>query len=145
MRCIFVIFAVLLAVCYARTTPPHFTTSRCLHNGKTYQVGSFQPSPCEHCQCTSTGRAFCAIADCFITPCVDSIHDPTKCCPVCPNGPNCRAPDGTIIKKGEKHTTADGSLCQCQTSFSFSHEAICLLKPKDPILIDPVNVPVVSK
>ena len=69
-------------------TPPIFVTIQpgCHINGKFYKEGSsFKPSPCEWCQCVQ-GRAQCAIADCFIVQCVDSYNDPTKCCPVCPNG-----------------------------------------------------------
>lgn len=59
----------------------------CTYHGKTYPLGhSFHPSPCEHCTCTQMGRVMCAIADCFFTPCVNPIHDPNKCCPVCPDG-----------------------------------------------------------
>jgi hypothetical protein len=43
-------------------------------------VMEYAPSKCVQ------GRAQCAIADCFIVQCVDSYNDPTKCCPVCPNG-----------------------------------------------------------
>lgn len=69
-------------------TPPTFVTIQpgCHRDGKFYKEGSsFKPSACEWCQCVQ-GRPRCLIADCFIVQCVDSYHDPTKCCPVCPNG-----------------------------------------------------------
>ena len=72
----------LTATCFATSPLPV-----CVRDGKTYQVGeSFQPTPCEHCFCSPDGRDVCAVADCFFTPCVDAVHDPTKCCPQCPNG-----------------------------------------------------------
>jgi hypothetical protein len=80
---------------YAPSSRPYNTVTErsviliqpgCHRNGKFYKEGSsFKPSPCEWCQCVQ-GRAQCAIADCFIVQCVDSYNDPTKCCPVCPNG-----------------------------------------------------------
>ena len=60
--------------------------SSCVYNGKTYPEGSFQESPCQPCHCHA-GHVSCAIVDCFFpAPCVDSIHHPDQCCPVCPNG-----------------------------------------------------------
>uniref|UniRef100_A0A8W8KPL4 VWFC domain-containing protein n=1 Tax=Magallana gigas TaxID=29159 RepID=A0A8W8KPL4_MAGGI len=61
------------------------TSSGCLYHGKVYPVGSFDPSPCEICQCSSSGQAYCAIVDCFSVGCADAVHDPNQCCPVCPN------------------------------------------------------------
>ena len=58
----------------------------CYRNGTFYEEGSqFQPTPCEHCYCNS-GIIQCRIAQCYITLCVDPVHDPNKCCPDCPNG-----------------------------------------------------------
>ena len=62
------------------------TPGGCLYHGQFYSVGSFQASPCEPCQCTSSGQAYCAIVDCFFGGCVDQVHDKNHCCPVCPNG-----------------------------------------------------------
>ena len=77
-----------IATCLASTTPPQVhVVSGCVHNGVTYKLGeSFQESPCSPCYCSNDGRVSCAIVDCFFTLCADAIHDPTKCCPVCPNG-----------------------------------------------------------
>ncbi|KAL3870502.1 hypothetical protein ACJMK2_038557 [Sinanodonta woodiana] len=89
------------------TVPPG-----CVRDGKHYAVQeSFQPSPCEHCMCTIHGEVACAIADCFITPCVDAVHDPTQCCPVCPNGPNCMI-HGKIVPAGQT-VQVDNSVCSC--------------------------------
>ena len=61
--------------------------SGCVYQGKHYPVGNFHPTPCHHCTCPSHGgHAYCAIADCFMTPCVDSVSKPDQCCPTCPNG-----------------------------------------------------------
>lgn len=58
----------------------------CHVNGQFHPEGSsYQPSACKHCFC-SQGREVCAIADCFFTPCVDPVHKPDVCCPICPNG-----------------------------------------------------------
>jgi hypothetical protein len=62
------------------------TTSGCYYQGSYYPYGSFQPTPCEHCQCTTSGQAMCAVMDCFMTPCADPVHEKDKCCPTCPNG-----------------------------------------------------------
>lgn len=64
-------------------TPP---SPQCQRDGKSYPEGyHLKVSPCEFCDCYS-GRFACVIADCFIIECVDSIRDPNRCCPVCPNG-----------------------------------------------------------
>ena len=82
---------VYLCCCYgdlvASVLPTATVIPECQHNGKTYApFQSFNPSPCEHCMCSSNGRVACAIADCFFTPCVDAVHDPKRCCPICPHG-----------------------------------------------------------
>ena len=75
----------IIAVKSATTLPP-IKIAECVRNGMTYAPGeSFSPSPCEHCYCNG-GNVACAIADCFGAPCADAIHDPKRCCPVCPNG-----------------------------------------------------------
>lgn len=79
----------ILTVVYGSTVLPMTATAPngCMHEGTHYNIGdSFQPSPCEHCYCTPDGNVACAIADCFFVPCVDAVHDPKQCCPVCPNG-----------------------------------------------------------
>jgi len=58
----------------------------CMYEGKLYQFGPFKPSPCKHCQCDHSGRAFCAIEDCFFNRCVDAVRKNDTCCPVCLNG-----------------------------------------------------------
>ena len=59
----------------------------CLYRGQYYPLGSFQASLCEHCQCTSSGQAYCAIEECFsFIGCVDHVRDKNHCCLVCPNG-----------------------------------------------------------
>ncbi|XP_052721316.1 von Willebrand factor C domain-containing protein 2-like [Crassostrea angulata] len=99
------------------------------YHGNVYPVGSFDPSPCEICQCSSCGQAYCAIVDCFSVGCVDAVHEPNQCCPVCPNGRNCKAPDGTIIKHGDTYSTAYMT-CHC---LQFSTLAECAYKPPQPV------------
>ncbi|XP_064609617.1 brorin-like [Liolophura sinensis] len=91
-------------------------------------VGEFQPSPCEFCHCPEGGgEAFCAIADCFITPCVDFVRDPNQCCPTCPNGPNCYV--GEKIIPAEKDVKIDGMVCRCPDPWSYDghlhQQAVC--------------------
>ncbi|KAK3088630.1 hypothetical protein FSP39_021499 [Pinctada imbricata] len=107
----------------------------CEYNGKQYPVGSFQPNPCQPCQCTSSGRAYCAVVDCFFTQCVDYVHDKNQCCPTCPNGRNCRAPDGTVIKYGQSYNPDPNTHCQCN---QWSPQAECLQKAP-PVRIDTVS------
>nr|XP_022325732.1 von Willebrand factor C domain-containing protein 2-like [Crassostrea virginica] len=93
------------------------TPGGCLYRGKFYPVGSFQLSPCEPCHCTSSGQAYCEVVDCFFIQCVDYVHDKNHCCPVCPNGPNCRIADGSIIKHGDTYSMGDRT-CRCTGSQS---------------------------
>ncbi|XP_060073928.1 von Willebrand factor C domain-containing protein 2-like [Ylistrum balloti] len=114
----------------------------CTHNGKQYPAGPFQPSACEHCQCdAASGRVSCAIADCFFSPCVDAVHKPDVCCPVCPNGPNCfvgnkKIPAGQDYIDGNK-------ICRCPDDFHFSgpsgRQAVCLYHATTVV---PVQTPV---
>ena len=81
----YLLFVSCIGVALSTTLIPVTAPSTCMYNGKTYNEGSFRPSPCEYCQCHG-GRAMCAIADCAPPACVDSVHHPDECCPVCPNG-----------------------------------------------------------
>ncbi|KAL4230644.1 von Willebrand factor C domain-containing protein 2-like [Mactra antiquata] len=141
MRC-FVIISALIGVTLCNTKPPMIAAT-CTYNGITYHSGeSFQPSPCEHCYCPPGGHVACAIADCFFTPCVDAVHDPTKCCPQCPNGPNCRHTDGTIIKQGDVYHPDANTECRCADNhFGFGTDAaLCAIK----MTVQPQTVQVVS-
>ncbi|XP_022325732.2 von Willebrand factor C domain-containing protein 2-like [Crassostrea virginica] len=134
---IFCLIATGLLTVHGLTPLLATTPGGCLYHGQYYPVGSFQASPCEPCQCTSSGQAFCAIVDCFFGGCVDQVHDKNHCCPVCPNGRNCKAPDGTIIKHGDTYSTGDMT-CHCS---AFGILAECTYKLQ-PISVDPL--PVVS-
>ncbi|XP_061185808.1 von Willebrand factor C domain-containing protein 2-like [Saccostrea echinata] len=112
------------------------TTAGCYYQGSYYPIGSFKPTPCEYCQCTTSGQAMCAIADCFITPCVDAIHEKDKCCPTCPNGHNCKAPDGHIIKAGDTYHMNRYTTCHCDGHQFGSNLAVCA-----HIAIDPHHFP----
>ncbi|XP_062574781.1 von Willebrand factor C domain-containing protein 2-like [Saccostrea cucullata] len=101
------------------------TTAGCYYHGSYYPVGSFNPTPCEYCQCTTSGQAMCAIADCVMTPCVDPIHEKDKCCPTCPNGHNCKAPDGHIIKVGDTYHMDHYTTCHCDSHQWGSNLAVC--------------------
>ncbi|OWF36717.1 von Willebrand factor C domain-containing protein 2-like [Mizuhopecten yessoensis] len=72
---------------YGGPTSLPIHTARCLVNGTYYSPGeSFQRDPCSPCFCGDNGQTNCAIVDCFFTPCVNPVNDPTKCCPICPDG-----------------------------------------------------------
>ncbi|KAK7107805.1 hypothetical protein V1264_015656 [Littorina saxatilis] len=84
----------------------------CEYEGQTYPEGEFWLNPCSSCLCRG-GEVNCALVDCFYTPCVDWVHDPEQCCPVCPNGNNCRAPDNSTVAEGETVELATGETCTC--------------------------------
>ncbi|ESP03057.1 hypothetical protein LOTGIDRAFT_230489 [Lottia gigantea] len=77
---------------------------------------------CHGCTCDEYSlEAQEIIADCFITPCVDSIDISGQCCPHCPNGENCRAEfiDFNGTARSEVISVSDGVVdfgvvqCQC--------------------------------
>ncbi|KAL4230971.1 von Willebrand factor C domain-containing protein 2-like [Mactra antiquata] len=117
----------------------------CLHEGQVYSSGEkFQTSPCVHCVCDPSGQVLCLAGACVMPPCVDAVNDPDQCCPVCPNGENCRHSDGTIIRKGEVYNPDTKTTCMCPNNdFLFStHSAICLVEPiteKPVFTVDPVR------
>ncbi|XP_052098796.1 kielin/chordin-like protein [Mytilus californianus] len=128
----FLSFSVLiLPLVYAVDPLPSISVvSGCSKDGKLYKEGaSFQPTPCEHCFCNG-GKVICAIADCFMPMCVDAVHDPTKCCSVCPNGRNCYA--GNTVIQGDKPVEInDHTTCHCPTRFGFGMtalRAVCVIK-----------------
>ncbi|PVD39502.1 hypothetical protein C0Q70_02136 [Pomacea canaliculata] len=111
---LFVVAATSVAWCTQAavlTTPG----SVCTWNGHTFSEGEqYKPDPCTFCFCRD-GRAACAVADCMMPSCVDPVRQPDKCCPVCPNGQNCRAFDGSIIPAGKQVKINDGTTCVCPT------------------------------
>eukprot|EP00916_Digyalum_oweni_P015450 GHVL01025287.1.p1 GENE.GHVL01025287.1~~GHVL01025287.1.p1 ORF type:complete len:145 (+),score=10.02 GHVL01025287.1:84-518(+) len=99
----------------------------CLWGGKMWPAGQqFKPNPCTFCNCVD-GRAACAVADCAPPQCVDYVRDPNQCCPKCPNGSNCRAPDGTIIPAGKNVHINANTVCSCAGSggFMMTSDALC--------------------
>lgn len=83
------VFALLLGYAQCDLFSLELTTpsvSGCYYQGSYYPVGSFKPTPCEYCQCSISGQAMCAIADCAPPQCADAVHEKDKCCPTCPNG-----------------------------------------------------------
>ena len=60
----------------------------CEHRGRLHQHGAhWDPSSCSHCQCVN-GFPACYAIECFpaVSKCVDPVHVPGICCPVCPRG-----------------------------------------------------------
>lgn len=83
------VFALLLSYAQCDLFSLELTTpsaAGCYYQGSYYPVGSFKPTPCEYCQCSISGQAMCAIADCAPPQCADAVHEKDKCCPTCPNG-----------------------------------------------------------
>jgi len=111
--------------------PPHLATLKpgCHYQGKWYNEGEGNGDLCQPCHCYS-GRMACAIIDCFFQPCVDAVKDPQQCCPVCPNGSNCMAPDGTVIPaNGTVYRPDANTECSCGSGQHFGpSKALCLHK-----------------
>ncbi|KAL8597423.1 hypothetical protein ACOMHN_050921 [Nucella lapillus] len=105
-----------------RATPP----SQCTWNGHVIPEGHrFEPDPCTSCQCQH-GLTTCMQSACALPDCVDFVRDPNQCCPVCPNGGNCRAPDGTIVPEGQEVTISTSQACRCRHTGLFGgREAVC--------------------
>ncbi|GFR99484.1 von Willebrand factor C domain-containing protein 2-like protein [Elysia marginata] len=123
--CILVLeLAVALGTTWIPSTSPTLipptVPKGCYYNGAFYKPGEqFSPTPCMFCHCDVSGRHMCAIADCALPPCVDAVS------------PNCRAPDGTLIKEGETYTTSKGAVCRCplhQGHFWGAQNAICAIQ-----------------
>ncbi|CAH1264530.1 Hypp3019 [Branchiostoma lanceolatum] len=121
----------------APTIPPH-----CEHDGVIYPVGASAPSsdPCAHyCVCESHGHIQCIYSKsprtCYVypSPCVDpaDVYDPDRCCPTqtCPNGRNCRNPNGgSPIPEGQS-VNVNGQQCYCfvttSPSGTYNTEVLC--------------------
>ncbi|XP_048757705.2 von Willebrand factor C domain-containing protein 2-like [Ostrea edulis] len=119
------LYATLYLTCVTSTwSSDSISTPPCLYRGQQYPVGSFQPSVCEHCQCSVSGQVTCAPQFCPPPECVDDVKDPSQCCPVCPNGKTCQITNSrTIIKFGERYF--DGGMeCRCPSHGSLEAECI---------------------
>ncbi|XP_076454518.1 von Willebrand factor C domain-containing protein 2-like [Babylonia areolata] len=138
---LFSAICLFFAVVESSTIPLATKPSGCMYQGKWYPEGEFKPDPCSPCHCFE-GRAVCAIVDCFFpAPCVDAVRDPDQCCPVCPNGPNCRAPDGQVITAGQHVQINEDTTCSCPQNhggFGSFNAALCLTK------VHPVTAQVVN-
>ncbi|XP_070183665.1 brorin-like isoform X2 [Littorina saxatilis] len=98
------------------TTTPNIAvvTSRpgCYYDSGRYKHGDkWEPNACTTCQCM-LDRTICYAVDCFFAECVDFEYVPGKCCPMCPNGPNCSL-NGTIVSVGEEVQTGPSTTCTC--------------------------------
>ncbi|XP_010889650.2 von Willebrand factor C domain-containing protein 2-like [Esox lucius] len=91
----------------------------CEYRGEVYELGqNFQPSECEQCTCDGDGIARCLVADCAPPPCVNPVYTTGKCCPQCPQGPNCYV-DSTrsqVIPGGEAVWVNSCTKCRCHDS-----------------------------
>nr|XP_022309389.1 von Willebrand factor C domain-containing protein 2-like [Crassostrea virginica] len=137
-----VLSSLLLGLVQCDLFPLELTTvpEGCYYQGSYYPLGSFHPTPCEYCHCGTSGQAMCAIADCMMPQCADAVHEKDKCCPTCPNGYTCKAPDGHIVKLGETYHMTSYTYCHCESRHFGSNMAVCVNKAIDPIHhIDPNN------
>nr|XP_011453030.2 von Willebrand factor C domain-containing protein 2-like [Crassostrea gigas] len=90
--------------------------SGCYYHGSFYPLGWFRTNPCDSCMCYTRGYVSCAFGDCiFPALCADPVHEKDKCCPTCPNGYTCKAPDGHIVKAGETYHLNSYTSCQCDS------------------------------
>ena len=55
----------------------------------------------------------CAIADCMMPPCVDSVRPPDQCCATCPNGKT-----NIIFKKQKTNKHSFGTLTHLRRMYS---------------------------
>ncbi|XP_046569636.1 von Willebrand factor C domain-containing protein 2-like [Haliotis rubra] len=134
----FVFFFVVFCIGSLAPTAVSLPTAQpgCHVNGQYHPDGSsYQPSACKHCYC-SNGREVCAIADCFFTPCVDPVHDPKVCCPVCPNGSNCWA-SKQIIPAGKDVQIDEHTTCRCPNPGFGQKQAVCTIA----MTVLPVTIP----
>ncbi|KAK6195228.1 hypothetical protein SNE40_000699 [Patella caerulea] len=124
-----VITLVLLPSVMSASISTPMAISMCEWNGHHFPPGAqYKPNDCTFCQCDN-GRAACAIADCFFTPCVDSVHKPGQCCNACPNGNNCYA-KGKIIPAGKEVPIDDFTFCTCPSPWARPQEAKCISRPQ---------------
>ncbi|KAL4218308.1 hypothetical protein ACF0H5_023044 [Mactra antiquata] len=71
-----------------------------------------QTGDCPH-PCEQGGQHYCHPIPCPLPPCHDAVTKPGVCCPSCPHGPDCMAPDGHVILF--KHSRIiDGKNCTCE-------------------------------
>nr|XP_011446063.2 brorin isoform X1 [Crassostrea gigas] len=99
--------------------------SGCYYRGSVYPFGWFSTRHCESCQCSTSGQVMCMFNDCWQPACADPVQEKDYCCPTCPNGYTCKAPDGHIVKAGETYHLNSYTSCQCATQIGASFKAIC--------------------
>uniref|UniRef100_A0A8W8M882 VWFC domain-containing protein n=1 Tax=Magallana gigas TaxID=29159 RepID=A0A8W8M882_MAGGI len=99
--------------------------SGCYYRGSVYPFGWFSTRHCESCQCSTSGQVMCMFNDCWQPACADPVQEKDYCCPTCPNGYTCKAPDGHIVKAGETYHLNSYTSCQCDTHQWTSFTAVC--------------------
>ena len=78
------IFCLGVGICWSSVLPVPTSSTICVYNGVTYN-GTFHPSPCYYCHCSS-GKPVCAVMDCAFPSCPHTVTKPGHCCPVCSTG-----------------------------------------------------------
>ncbi|ELT94272.1 hypothetical protein CAPTEDRAFT_227923 [Capitella teleta] len=105
----------------------------CDRDGVHYGSGDRVPHPdkCAWCSCRG-GHISCVMTQCAFPQCVDSVESENSCCRTCPNGENCRTPEG-IIPFGETWTESRGEYCvaKCRCR-PYRHHATCKLQCNFP-------------
>ncbi|KAK6170575.1 hypothetical protein SNE40_018937 [Patella caerulea] len=84
----------------------------CNYNGTVYKNKEvFRTNTCHNCQCIAN-VIVCKRIECVNPLCVD--YTVKDCCWECPNGKNCRAPNGKVIPNdGKFHSINSTTVCEC--------------------------------
>ncbi|XP_078594357.1 uncharacterized protein LOC144872167 [Branchiostoma floridae x Branchiostoma japonicum] len=124
------------------TAPTTLPPRQCVLNGVEYPIGAIirPPSdPCRVCYCIEPGIIHCrrtTRTTCpaeLPQPCVDFVlgYQPGQCCPsrTCPNGRNCRNPDGGSPIPDGQAVIVNGQLCYCLVAMlpsgTYNTEVMC--------------------
>jgi hypothetical protein len=95
---------------------PTCVESGCRHtDGHIFQQGEvIRNEACVRCYCPlGGGNPVCDVTSCPMSQCVDPVHVPGVCCPVCPNGPNCQI--GLLTLPIGESVILEGATCTCES------------------------------
>ncbi|GFN91942.1 von Willebrand factor c domain-containing protein 2-like protein [Plakobranchus ocellatus] len=110
-------------------------TRGCVEDGAFHPVGYvFKRSPCMTCTCKPTGKFLCYSIMCGRPRCMDFKKNSSTCCSTCPNGENCRGPDGVAVSVGS-YTFSKAGVCSCPVDWAgWSAHCWCPVWPLSAIL-----------
>lgn len=85
----------------------------CMTTNGSVPIGTlFYEGDCKHCNCIDDGKSICFTVKCPKIECADAVFIKGKCCAICPDGPNCRMDNGSILKMGD-HAQFGDNICEC--------------------------------